>query len=235
VHDGAANPATVSCGRGICCNGSRARGGSSAGQSSGLIIRRSWVRVPAAPPTPTQPHVPARQAMKLMTLRSRYAGERSAPQGKSLAGRRFPSARTDRRCMQRSTGRGVAGGGDRAADAIHGECSRQRAPGPAGTSGARAASKGLQALPRCRLGAGAPPRDDAGHGDIADCLTNPWPTMITYPYPFCTARVAPSSQCGSSMPLGEGRLMSCFSTGLPAWVPKASDRLEVRAQCADHR
>ena len=28
----------------------RIRGGSSAGQSSGLIIRRSWVRAPPAPP-----------------------------------------------------------------------------------------------------------------------------------------------------------------------------------------
>ena len=32
------------------CNVQRCRGGSSAGQSSGLIIRRSWVRVPPAPP-----------------------------------------------------------------------------------------------------------------------------------------------------------------------------------------
>gem|GEM_PF-4496947 len=31
------------------------RGGSSAGQSSGLIIRRSWVRAPAAPQAPPAP------------------------------------------------------------------------------------------------------------------------------------------------------------------------------------
>ena len=39
---------TVPTRRGVMCT--RCRGGSSAGQSSGLIIRRSWVRAPPAPP-----------------------------------------------------------------------------------------------------------------------------------------------------------------------------------------
>jgi hypothetical protein len=49
-----ATPSLVPGTRHICCNGQAGPGGgSSAGQSSGLIIRRSWVRAPPAPRGPS--------------------------------------------------------------------------------------------------------------------------------------------------------------------------------------
>src|SRR6185437_13972000 len=58
-------PPAIPAGEPVSCgNLSLARGGSSAGQSSGLIICRSWVRAPPAPPLLTWPFVRARDRFR---------------------------------------------------------------------------------------------------------------------------------------------------------------------------
>ena len=61
-------------------------GGSSAGQSSGLIIRRSWVRAPPAPPPPkSQPH----HSDRAHCARTAFSGRDNGNETSDLSARRL--------------------------------------------------------------------------------------------------------------------------------------------------